>query len=53
MCNFFSKFGPPRQILAPLSENIWSVVVLLLDPGVCIDTVAGILVVMSVVAAVY
>ena len=53
MCNFFSKFGPPRQILAPLSENIRSVVVLLLDPGVCIDTVAGILVVMSVVAAVY
>ena len=51
MFNFFNKFGPPRQILAPLSGNIQSVVVLLLDPGVCIDTIAGISVVTSVVAA--
>ena len=53
MFNFFNKFGPPRQILAPLSGNIQSVVVLLLDPGVCIDTIAGISVVTSVVAAMY
>ena len=46
----WGKFGSPRQILAPLSGNIQSVLVLFLDPGVCIDTAAGILVVTSVMA---
>ena len=53
MCNFFNKFGPPRQMLALLSGNSGSIVLLLLDPDMCKDTSAGVSAMMSLVAPMY